>query len=95
MQLESSSPYSCGLRVIARTYGDNPCIRKILSTTSTAVFVCCEESYEAILAGERESPMIGVPFEDVFQFDDTAAAIIAAWNGMEFVIGRPCRAGYR
>lgn len=92
MQQESLSlAYRRGLRVIVRTYGDNPCIRKVLSATDTAVFVCREESYEAILAGERDSPMVGFPFEDVFQFDETAAAIIEAGNRPEWGRLRPIR----
>lgn len=92
MQQESvSSPNGRGLRVIVRAYGDNARIRKVLSMTSTAVFVCREESYEAILAGERDSPMIGFPFEDVFQFDETAAAIIEAGNRPEWSRLRPIR----
>jgi hypothetical protein len=86
MQHKSSQRrYNSGLRVIVRSFGDIPHIRKIVSMTDTAVFVCREESYDAILAGERDAPMIGFPLQDVFKYDQPMADVIAAgrrpdWN---------------
>jgi hypothetical protein len=79
MQQESALPsHNSALRVIVRAYGDRPFIRRVISITDTAVFVCREESYDRIVAGELEMPMAGFPLRDVFQFDETAAAAIAA-----------------
>jgi hypothetical protein len=93
MQHESNTTKGdCGLLVIVRCYGDEPGIRRVLSITNTAVFVCRQESYEAILAGEKDAPMVGFPVQDVFQFDETAAVAIAAGRAPDWRRLRPIHA---
>jgi DNA helicase II / ATP-dependent DNA helicase PcrA len=65
MQQESVSHQGgCGLRVIVRAFGDNARIRKVLSMTNTAVFVCREESW----ANRTRFLLVGDPYQSIFRF---------------------------
>jgi hypothetical protein len=45
-------------------------MRRVLSVTESAVFVCAGDDYERIMRGEKETPMIGFPRGDVFVFQE-------------------------
>jgi len=65
-----------GHRVIVRGFGGRPLMRRVLSCTQTASFVCRDEHYDEIVAGVRPPPMVGFPLSDVFDFDGAASNVL-------------------
>jgi hypothetical protein len=74
---DASVSYSGRMVVIVRALGGEPARRILLSNTADAVFVCREEDYDAIVAGNRPAPMIGFPQDDVFECDEAVFAALA------------------
>ena len=57
-----------GALVIVRAYAGRPLLRRVLSVTNDAAFVCREQDYEEIIRGEKEVPLVGFPIIDVFEY---------------------------
>lgn len=80
-----------GDRVLVRTYGGYPCVRRLWDATRYACIVAEEAAYERMLAGDV-SGGVGVPAEDVFELPGDLAALdlhqpFTGWDGL-----RPYRA---
>lgn len=61
-----------GEKVIVRAFDGEPLVRLIWEVSQKAVYICSEEGYQRLLAGEPWLP-IGFPKNDVFQYDPVVA----------------------
>jgi hypothetical protein len=61
-----------GEKVIVRAFDGEPLVRLIWEVSPKAVYICSEEGYQRLLAGEPWIP-IGFPKNDVFQYDPVIA----------------------
>lgn len=66
-----------GDKVIVRSYGNKPLIRRVWGDVAGAIYVCSERAFEENLNALRDTIAgaycAGFPAEDVFQYDDTVA----------------------
>lgn len=55
--------------VIVRAFRNEPLVRRVWEVTSQAVFICSEENFQALSAGEPGLWPVGFAREDVFCYD--------------------------
>jgi len=70
-----------GEKVIVRAFDGEPLVRLIWDVAPKTVYICNEEGYQRLLAGEPWMP-IGFPRKDVFQYDPAVAERLTMnWRG--------------
>jgi hypothetical protein len=57
-----------GEKVIVRAFEKEPLVRYIWAVFPDVIYICSEEGYQKLMAGEEWRP-VGFPREDVFQYD--------------------------
>jgi hypothetical protein len=57
-----------GKRVLVRTYGDYPCIRRLWDIEGRVAYVVEDERFEDVAGGD-EAWKVGVPLADLFEYD--------------------------
>jgi hypothetical protein len=62
-----------GEMVIVRAFEDRPLVRRVWSADATAVFVCSEENFARLSAGQEGWMPVGFARQDVYQYDDGIA----------------------
>jgi hypothetical protein len=82
-----------GEMVIARGYNGAAYVRKVLSIVGRAAIICPPESYDAIIAGKEDAPLVGFPIGDVFQFEPAAGDAVAAGKQPQWERLRPLATG--
>ena len=60
-----------GDTVVIREFGGRPLIRRVWAANDDVVFVCSEERYKHLLAGEDDRYPVGFPREYVYQYDES------------------------
>jgi hypothetical protein len=56
--------------VIARSFGDVPIVRRVWSNDENAVYICTEERFNQLKAGNAKLLLVGFPRQDVFEYDE-------------------------
>lgn len=83
--------------VVARSFGDVPLIRRVWDEGKDVVYICTEERYSQLLAGETDLPPVGFPKSDVFEYDeDTFGELMgdpSAWRKLKTWSARSSIAG--
>lgn len=72
-----------GDKVIVRTYGDNPLIRRVWDVEGDTVYICSDRNFERLMVNDSSGSYIGFPREDVFVFDQAwieSETIPALWE---------------
>jgi hypothetical protein len=64
-----------GEKVIVRAFGNEPLVRRIWEVFPDIIYICSEEGYEKLMAGEEWMP-VGFHREDVYHYDPTVAAVL-------------------
>ena len=75
-----------GDRVLVRTFGGYPCVRRLWDATRYACIVAEDAAFERMLAGDV-SAGVGVPSEDVFELPTDLTTLDAqqpftGWDGL-------------
>ncbi len=60
-----------GDRVIARSFGDMPIVRRVWRSDENAVYICTEERFKKLKDGNTNLLLVGFPRQDVFAYDKT------------------------
>jgi hypothetical protein len=69
-----------GEKVIVRAFGGEPLVRIVWAVDSGVVYICHDEGYQKLTAGEAWIP-VGFPHEDVFRYDEeTLARLLDQWR---------------
>lgn len=55
--------------VIARGFGNRPYVRRVITVSSSMVYISNEQEYQRFIAGQDAIPPVGIRYEDVFQYD--------------------------
>ena len=55
--------------VIARSFGDVPIVRRVWKIDENAVYICTEERFNKLKAGNANLLLVGFPRKDVFVYD--------------------------
>lgn len=63
-----------GERVIVRSFGDRPLVRRVWAADEHSVYISAEGEYQKLSRGEEALLPVGFPREDVFRFDPAIAA---------------------
>lgn len=61
-----------GKVVIVRAFGDELLVRKVWSVGQNLIYVTDEKNYDLLINGKEGVTPIGVPREDIFEYDETA-----------------------
>lgn len=70
-----------GATVVVRTFGGKPAIGRVWRATDDWVEVCSEENYQSLIRGEGGLWPVGIPREDVFQYEPVlSAALLKNWQ---------------
>jgi hypothetical protein len=70
-----------GDKVIVRSFGDRPLVRRVWSANEHGVYISAEQEFEKLTRGEEALSPVGFPREDVFEFDPEVAATAERANG--------------
>jgi hypothetical protein len=77
-----------GEQVIVRALGGEPLIRRVWEVFPDAIYICSEEGYEKLIAGDGWMP-VGFPREDVFRYDPSMMeALLENWHSDSTVWNR-------
>lgn len=63
-----------GDKVIVRSFGDRPLVRRVWAADEEGVYISAEGEYQKLSRGEEALSPVGFPREDVFRFDPEIAA---------------------
>jgi hypothetical protein len=58
-----------GEKVIVRSYGNKPLVRRVWEVTPKVVFICSEENYQALSNGKDGLLPVGFPREYVYRYN--------------------------
>jgi len=65
-----------GIKVIARDYMGMPHIRVLWAFGERCIYICAEDQYKMLMDGEKHTPAIGFPKEDIFEYSDSSIRVI-------------------
>lgn len=77
-----------GDKVIVRSFGDRPLVRRVWSADELGVYISAEGEYQKLSRGEEALSPVGFPREDVFTFDSEVAAVAEREDGALMDWGR-------
>src|SRR5438876_3401727 len=65
-----------GEAVVVRAFQGEPLICRVWEATAEKVYVCSEDNFAQLSAGDEGRSPVGVPREDVFCYDNTAINVV-------------------
>ena len=65
-----------GIKVIARDHMGMPHIRVLWDLGERCIYICAEDQYRMLMGGEKHTPAIGFPKEDVFEYSDSSKRVV-------------------
>lgn len=79
-----------GDKVIVRSFGGRPLVRRVWAADEHGVYISAEGEYQKLSRGEEALSPVGFPREDVFRFDPEIAAVaehdgatLMDWGGLD------------
>lgn len=69
-----------GDKVIVRSYGNKPLVRRVWEVTPDAIFICSEENYKTLIRGEDGLLPVGFPREFVYRYNSNVNVKSIAWD---------------
>lgn len=78
-----------GDKVIVRSFGNKPLVRRVWEVAQDVVFICSEENYIALSSGKAGLLPVGFPKEFVFRYNPKQDAVLNTpnvWNRLELYV---------
>ena len=69
-----------GDMVVVRAFGGEPKISRVWKIGNGFIFVCSEANYQTLRSGKRGLWPVGIPNEDVFQYNPKHDNILKNWR---------------
>lgn len=73
-----------GDKVIVRTFGGTPAVRRVVAIGERVIYACTEDRFNRIKNGDDTISPVGFPIQDIFVYAEDQYALIeednSAWN---------------
>ena len=70
--------------VIARSFGQEPIVRRVWDSTPDIVYICPDERYILLNEGAANLQPVGFPRQDIFEYEESVLKELttdpSAWN---------------
>lgn len=67
-----------GEKVVVRTFGDRPAVRRAWDSANGLIYICSDKQYDMLKKGEESPPPIGFPSVDVYCYDEVSKQLLSS-----------------